>query len=123
MQNSWRFRLARETYILLVICAVDLAFTAWLITTRRGIEGNPLMSFYLHSGWGPLLLAKLVLVVMPIFIAEWARRYRPVFVRRALQFAIVVYLAAYAVAFANGTIHARSGIRPACDPAHGINCR
>jgi hypothetical protein len=105
--NSARLRLAKETYILLAICAVDLAFTAWLVTTRHGIEGNPLMSYYLHGGWAPLLLAKLVLVIMPIFIAEWARRYHPVFVRRALQFAIVVYLAAYGVAFANGAIQAR----------------
>ena len=100
-------RLARETRILLVICAVDIALTVWLVTTRRGTEGNPIMSYYLHSGWGALLSAKLVLVAMPIFIAEWALRYRPRFVRRALQFAIVVYLAAYAVAFVNGAVMAR----------------
>lgn len=112
MENTKRLGLARESYILLAICLVDFIFTAWLVSSRRGTEGNPLMSFYLHSGWGALIAAKVVLVAMPIFIAEWARRYRPVFVHRALRVAIVAYLSLYVVAFANGAISASGGHVP-----------
>lgn len=83
-----------------------MLFTAWLIGSRHGVEGNPLMSYYLSNGWVALIVAKLVLVAMPIFIAEWARRSRPEFVRRALRVAIAVYLSMYAVAFVNVGISA-----------------
>lgn len=98
--------LATETYVILAICLVDFIFTAWLVHTRRGMEGNPLMSFYLHDGWVSLIIAKFILVACPILIAEWARRYHPEFVRRALRLAIVVYLSMYAVAFINAGITA-----------------
>ncbi len=106
MEQHRRRLLANETYVLLAICLVDLLFTACLVLTRRGVEGNPLMSFYLHDGWIPLIIVKLVLIVCPILIAEWARRYHPVFVQRALRVAIVVYLSLYAVAFINAGITA-----------------
>ena len=109
MENTKRLGLARESYILLTICLIDFIFTAWLVNTRRGMEGNPLMSFYLHSGWGALIAAKVILVAMPIFIAEWARRYRPAFVQRALRVAIVAYLSLYVIAFMNGAISASGG--------------
>lgn len=106
MERTKRLGVARESYVILAICFLDLLFTAWLITTRRAIEGNPLMSFYLSSGLGMLVGVKVLLVAMPLFVAEWARRHRPQFVHRALRFAIAVYLSVYVIAFMNAGIFA-----------------
>jgi hypothetical protein len=110
MEMRGRSYLAKESYVLLAICLVDMLFTGWLIHTRRGIEGNPLMSFYLQSGWPVLIAIKLTLMACPILIAEWARRIHPVFVHRALRFAIVAYLSMYAIAFVNAGISAADRI-------------
>lgn len=99
-------KLARESYIILVICLLDLVATIWLVATHRAMEGNPVMSFYLDQGWDALIGVKLLLVVFPIFIAEWGRRYRPRFVRRMLRFTIAAYLGIYALAFTNVDIMA-----------------
>jgi hypothetical protein len=93
--------LSNESYIILVICTFDLVATIWLVATNRAIEGNPVMSFYLDQGWDALIGVKLLLVIFPLFIAEWGRRYRPKFVRRMLRLAIAVYVGVYALAFTN----------------------
>lgn len=98
--------LARESYIILMICLFDLVATIWLVATHRALEGNPVMSFYLDQGWNALIGVKLLLVIFPIFIAEWGRRYRPRFVRRMLRLAIAMYLGIYVLAFANVDIMA-----------------
>ena len=56
------------------------------------------MLYYMSKGWVTLIAAKATLIVVPLFIVEWARRLRPVFVRRMLRFAIAAYLGMYAVA-------------------------
>ena len=101
--------LAKESYMLLAICLIDMLFTGWLIHTGRGTEGNPLMSFYLENGWPVVIAVKLILIACPILIIEWARRIRPVFAHRALRFAIVAYLSMYAIAFLNAGISASAG--------------
>ncbi|HET6454669.1 MAG TPA: DUF5658 family protein [Armatimonadota bacterium] len=104
MGQTKRFALAKESYIILVICLLDMALTGWLLHTKRAIEGNPIMSFYLQDGIGMMIAAKLVLIAMPLFIAEWARRYRPRFVHRALRIAIAIYISLYLIAFLNAGI-------------------
>ncbi len=99
-------KLATESYIILVICLCDLVATIWLVATHRAIEGNPVMAFYLDRGWDVLIGAKLLLVVFPIFIAEWGRRYRPRFVRRMLRLTIAMYLGIYALSFTDTSIMA-----------------
>lgn len=106
MECTKRLGLARESYVILAICLLDLLLTAWLIGTNRATEGNPLMSFYLSNGWPVLVGIKVLLVAMPLFVAEWARRRRPQFVHRALRFAIAVYLGMYVIAFMNAGISA-----------------
>ena len=101
MKPTKQLLLARESYIILAICLVDLVATIWLVATHRATEGNPVMSFYLEQGWLTLIGAKLTLVIFPIFIAEWGRRYRPAFVRRALRLAIAIYVGVYILAFMN----------------------
>jgi len=93
--------LATESCIILGICALDLVVTIWLVRTHRAVEGNPLMSYYLDRGWNVLVEVKLLLVLFPIFVAEWGRRYRPHFVRRMLRLAIAVYVGVYVSALAD----------------------
>lgn len=88
-----------ETIVLSVICLADLASTIFLVSYRGAEEGNPLMSYYLHQGIGSFIVAKLVLFVIPLGIAEWARQHRPRFVRQTLRFAIGAYLLAYVSVF------------------------
>lgn len=94
-------KVSRESFVIICICLLDLVATIWLVATHRAIEGNPVMSFYLDQGWLMLIGAKTLLIVFPIFIAEWGRRYRPAFVRRALRVAIVMYVGVYLMAFAD----------------------
>lgn len=91
--------LTRESMVLMAICAFDLASTLLLLNTHRALEGNPLMSFYLRYGVGTFVLMKLTLILLPIFIAEWSKQYRPRFVRLMLRAAIATYLGTYLVLF------------------------
>ena len=84
--------LAAETYAFIVLSLADLLLTVWLIHTGRASEGNPIMDFYLEQGLGTMVLAKVTLVACGLFVAEWARRYRPVFVRRAMRLVLAAYL-------------------------------
>lgn len=88
-----------ESIVLSTICLADLCSTIFLVSYRGAEEGNPLMSYYLHQGIGPFIFAKLVLFVVPLCIAEWARRHRPKFVQQALRFAVGAYLLAYISVF------------------------
>lgn len=100
--------MSKESRILLVIYVADLLATIWLITTGQATEGNPIMSYYLSKGWLPLVAIKAMLFVLPVFVLEWCRRSRPVFVHRMLRFAIAVYLGLYVVALIDAGIAARS---------------
>jgi len=88
-----------ESLVLSGICLADLASTIFLVSYRGAEEGNPLMSYYLQQGIGAFVVAKLVLFVIPLGIAEWARTHRPKFVRQTLRFAIAAYLLAYVSVF------------------------
>lgn len=91
--------ITRESLILISICILDLVSTLFLLNTRGVFEGNPLMSFYLNYGIGAFILAKLTLVVLPLFVAEWSRQFKPKFVQVMLRATIVAYLASYLVLF------------------------
>ena len=92
--------LMRESWILMGICLADLATTLTLVGGRRFSEGNPLMSYYLDLGVWAFVLVKLLLIVMPLILAEYSRQFRPEFVKSMMRFAIVMYVAAYVTLFA-----------------------
>lgn len=92
--------LMRESWILMGICLADLATTLTLIGGRRFSEGNPLMSYYLELGVWAFVLVKLLLIVMPLVLAEYSKQFRPVFVRSMLRFAIAAYIVSYVTLFA-----------------------
>lgn len=87
--------LTKESTLLIAICVADLIATLFLLKNGVASEGNPLMAFYLTYGVGTFVMAKLTLVIMPIFIAEWSRQYRPRFVKYMLRTAIVAYVGVY----------------------------
>ena len=85
----------KESLILLLIGLTDLLVTLVFIETKHFTEGNPLMAYYLSLGVGAFVLVKLALLLLPIFVAEWSKRYKPRFVRWMLRGAIAVYVGAY----------------------------
>ncbi|MDI6827536.1 MAG: DUF5658 family protein [Armatimonadota bacterium] len=118
-----RLQPAKESYILLAICLIDLMLTIWLVSTQRATEGNPLMAFYLKRGWDSLIIVKTLLVVLPLFIAEWGRIHRPKFVKYVLRFAIVAYLVTLSIAFVNKDMLAfsRQQSHPPTTPARSFS--
>lgn len=112
--------LTRESKVLIGICVLDLISTLVLLNHTGTIEGNPLMSFYLRYGVGMFVLMKVALVVLPLFIAEWSRQYRPRFVRFMLRSAIAIYVGIYLVMFlAVNVVGATTGLAtPPYTPHH-----
>lgn len=96
--------LAGESYVFAGVCLLDLLFTAWLVSTGRAVEGNPVMAYYLSRGWPALIAAKTTMVALPLFVIEWASRYHPVFARRMLRVGIGVYLGLYVAAVAGSDL-------------------
>lgn len=92
-------RLMRESLILLSLGLWDLLFTLHLMAGQKATEGNPLMAYYLQFGVGAFVIVKLVLLVLPVFVAEWSKRYKPGFVKLMLRGAIVAYAGSYLVGF------------------------
>ncbi len=88
-------RVARESWVLGGICALDLVSTLWLVGQGGAQEANALMRYYLNLGYLPFIAAKALLVIGPIAILEWARRRRPEFVQSMLRCAIVLYIGLY----------------------------
>lgn len=92
-------RLMRESLLLIAIGLADLFTTLVLLSNRGAREGNPLMAYYLQFGVGVFVVVKLALLLLPIFVAEWSKRYRPRFVRWMLRGAIAAYVGSYLVLF------------------------
>ncbi|MCX8052352.1 MAG: DUF5658 family protein [Armatimonadetes bacterium] len=107
-------KLTRESMVLIALCGVDLVSTLLLLRTNTAREGNPIMAFYLRHGIGTFVLAKLTLIFLPVFIAEWSKQYRPKFVRLMLRAAILTYAGMYLVLFLTINVVAQT---PTCpDP-------
>jgi hypothetical protein len=95
-----RLTLMRESWILIAIGVSDLAVTLVCLADPGVREGNPLMKYYLDIGVGAFVAVKMLLLFMPLFVAEYSRQFRPVFVRFMLRFAIGAYVGTYAILFA-----------------------
>ena len=91
--------LMKESLILIAIGLCDLLYTLLLMGGRHATEGNPLMAYYLQFGVGAFVLVKLVLLFLPIFVAEWSKRYKPKFVKWMMRGAIAAYVASYLMMF------------------------
>src|SRR5438105_4478450 len=74
-------KIARESLIIVCIGVVDLATTLYWVHTHGAQEANPLFRHYLAMGPVWFALMKMVLLLAPVFLLEWARRRRPRFTR------------------------------------------
>ena len=93
-------RIAPESWIILTVGMIDLVTTLILIGTHGAREANPIFQRYLEHGVADFVLAKLALLLGPLFILEFARRQRPRFTSLASRFAIAAYLVIYVVGIA-----------------------
>ena len=91
--------LTKESIVLIGLCTIDLATTLLFLNAGSASEGNPLMAFYLRYGIGTFVMVKLSLIFLPVFIVEWSKQYRPVFVRNILRGTIAIYLGSYLLMF------------------------
>jgi hypothetical protein len=90
----------KQTCLLAIICLLDLISTLWLLHRHGAAEANPLMARFLAHGALAFVLAKVAFVALPLGLIEWARRHRPLFVKRAANLAIAAYLTCYIVGVA-----------------------
>ena len=66
-----------STLVLVTIATFDLVSTlAWMNSGQ--LEGNPLFAWLARFGSIPFVLGKLVFLLLPIAVIEWARKQRPV---------------------------------------------
>ena len=89
-----------ETTILALIGCLDLLSTIYLLASHRAVEANPLMNRVLSDfGPGGFCLFKALTLIIPLTIAELARRKHPDLVRRMLRLCITLYVGIYMLSF------------------------
>ena len=102
-------KIAKESVFIAVIGLADLVTTVTWVSYHGAQEANPVFAHYLSMGLGWFALMKLVLLVAPIYLLEWARRRRPKFTLNASRFAIGAYCGLYVI----GVAHLNPGmLRP-----------
>ncbi|CCW34071.1 hypothetical protein CTKA_00923 [Chthonomonas calidirosea] len=84
-----------------LIGLADLGSTILFIERHGAQEANPIFRHFWEMGLGAFIVAKLVCLIGPLLVMEWARQRHPLFVTGALRIAIVGYLALYGV----GVLH------------------
>ena len=91
--------ITKESIVLIAICTLDLVLTLLFIGHNMASEGNPLMDYYLRYGIRTFIMIKLAMIILPIFVAEYSRRYKPKFVRFMLRATIAAYVGTYLILF------------------------
>lgn len=86
-------KLMRETWVLGVICVLDLILTLWLIDRGHAVEANPIMKSALSMGVLWFIFVKFIYTVGPLAALEVVGRRYTIMVRRYLRLGIGVYLA------------------------------
>lgn len=86
-----------ESILLFVIGLADLFTTLNWVNNQGAQEANPIFRFYLSMGPIWFSAMKLICLIAPIFLLEWAARRRPCFTRWASRCAILCYMGMYTV--------------------------
>lgn len=97
--------IAKQTFILALLCLGDLALTLYLIQVHGWTEGDALMARVLAAGIGPFVLVKLASFVPALALAEWYRRRHRRLVERALTAVAIAYILLYATGVTVATAH------------------
>ena len=92
-------KIAKESWVIMAIGLADLITTIIFIEHHGAEEANPLFRRYWEMGLMAFILAKLALLVGPLWVLEWARKRNPAFVSWALRSAIAGYLIMYGIGF------------------------
>ncbi|MHB1456175.1 MAG: DUF5658 family protein [Armatimonadota bacterium] len=90
---------SRETSILILICVIDTFATAVLWMTGIIREANPIMAWALNYGIELFYAIRFGMIFSLAALAEWYKRFDPIFVERAMQVGIVVYISVYIISF------------------------
>lgn len=94
-------KIAKESLLIAIIGLADLITTVMWIHFHGAEEANPVFAQLLKLGVVWFALMKLLLLVGPIYLLEWARHRRPRFTLYASRFAISAYCGLYAI----GVLH------------------
>jgi hypothetical protein len=86
-----------ESMVITLICALDLLSTVWLLEAGRATEANPLMAYLLNHSLSLFCGVKMGTVACLVTLAEWYRKYNPVFVRKTMRWTIIGYIVIYFV--------------------------
>ena len=97
-------KFARETWILALLCSVDMISTALLLNAHIASEANPILRFYADLGLPAFISVKTLLFFGPLYVLELLRCHRPRFVVGMLRAGIVGYLLVYGI----GVFHVNS---------------
>ena len=84
--------IARETKWIFCIGIGDLLFTLWAVVGGHATEANPIAAAFLSRGVACFVLFKALMLIVPLCILEWARRYNPRFVRYCSRVCAFCYL-------------------------------
>ena len=87
----------RESVALMVIGIADLVTTLIWVHKSGAIEANPIFSSYLQLGDGWFVASKLLMLICPVFLIEWAHLSRPNFAQMGARFAVLGYIVVYCV--------------------------
>ena len=88
-------KIMRESIALVTIGVVDLITTLVWVNKSGASEANPIFKTYLQMGNGWFVVSKMLLLLGPVFLIEWARLSRPNFAKMGARFAIIGYIAIY----------------------------
>lgn len=84
-------RVHKSTKVLVAIAMFDLVLTLALLRVGMA-EGNPLFAWLLQYGERPFIAGKVLFVVGPVLMLEWARTRAPRSAERGTWIAAVLYV-------------------------------
>ncbi len=93
----WSRRVLVETWLLALICILDMASTLVLVRMGLAREANPLLAWSLEGSGAAFVLIKTFSFLVPLAIIEGLRERCPKFIPWALRAGAVGYLLVYVV--------------------------
>lgn len=113
-----RAKILKENWAILIIGLADLITTIYWIKNHGADEANPLFRYYLELGLPWFAAMKLVLLIGPIVMLEWAWQHRPAFTQLGARFAIVAYLIMYGIGVVRINAHLLDNTTPGLTSAN-----
>ncbi len=115
-------KIAKESLVIAAIGVADLVTTIVFIKHHGAQEANPLFRHYWEMGLAAFIIAKLICLLGPLLVLEWARKRNPRFVAGALRTAIVGYLGFYIAGYMqlNGPRAAAAEVAPRSVPVYAM---